>query len=234
MPGCRFIARVTTRGTAAARVTTRAMSSSNYLSGKHFFLDPFCERQWDDPSYKGGRIKHSKEEFTMRVNDHFATEGKLCDGYAPFCKHVFVPNFLGLPVQAVAVTDENRHLVQSGYVRRTPKELPVLSRWISESSLETVPVAKMLDVILYSREQIVLERVAQGDDEKEVEAELPRVKWGIISIKAQDESHEIPMQPITMMRNALGKEEGGSGVSLVREKYEESVAYWDGHVTIQS
>jgi len=37
-----------------------------------------------------------------------------------------------------------------------------------------------------------------------------------------------------MMRNALGKEEGGSGVSLVREKYEESVAYWDGHVTIQS
>ena len=41
---------------------------------------------------------------------------------------------------------------------------------------------------------IVLERVAQGDDEKEVEAELPRVKWGIISIKAQDESHEIPMQ----------------------------------------
>ena len=121
-------------------------------------------------------------------------KGKLCDGYAPFCKHVFVPNFLGLPVQAVAVTDENRHLVQSGYVRRTPKELPVLSRWISESSLETVPVAKMLDVILYSREQIVLERVAQGDDEKEVEAELPRVKWGIISIKAQDESHEIPMQ----------------------------------------
>ena len=79
MPGCRFIARVTTRGTAAARVTTRAMSSSNYLSGKHFFLDPFCERQWDDPSYKGGRIKHSKEEFTMRVNDHFATEGEcLC------------------------------------------------------------------------------------------------------------------------------------------------------------
>jgi len=42
----------------------------------------------------------------------------------------------------------------------------------------------------------------------------------------QDEAFETPMQPITMMRNALGKEEGGSGVPLDRKKYLESVAYW--------
>jgi len=30
---------------------------------------------------------------------------------------------------------------------------------------------------------------------------------------------EIVMDPITMMRNALGKEEGGSGVTLDREAY---------------
>lgn len=29
-----------------------------------------------------------------------------------------------------------------------------------------------------------------------------------------------------MMRNALGKAEGGSGVPLDREKYLESVKYW--------
>jgi hypothetical protein len=40
------------------------------------------------------------------------------------------------------------------------------------------------------------------------------------------------MQPITMMRNALGKEEGGSGVPLEREKYEESTAYWQNHAPI--
>ncbi len=28
------------------------------------------------------------------------------------------------------------------------------------------------------------------------------------------------MQPITMLRNALGREEGGSGVKLDREAYE--------------
>lgn len=52
------------------------------------------------------------------------------------------------------------------------------------------------------------------------------------SIKAQDEDFETPMQPITMMRNALGREHGGSGVSLDRQKYEESVAYWDQRAPI--
>jgi len=33
-------------------------------------------------------------------------------------------------------------------------------------------------------------------------------------------------------RNSLGKEEGGSGVPLDREKYGESVAYWQKHAPI--
>ena len=33
-------------------------------------------------------------------------------------------------------------------------------------------------------------------------AVLPDAPWGVISIKAQDEPQELPMQPITMMRNA--------------------------------
>jgi hypothetical protein len=41
------------------------------------------------------------------------------------------------------------------------------------------------------------------------------------------------MQPITMMRNALGRGEGGSGVELNRAKYEEAVAYWEKHAPIQ-
>jgi hypothetical protein len=41
------------------------------------------------------------------------------------------------------------------------------------------------------------------------------------------------MAPITMMRNALGKEEGGSGVPLSKEKYNESVAFWETHVTLK-
>lgn len=40
--------------------------------------------------------------------------------------------------------------------------------------------------------------------------------FGIVSVKFEDEKKETPMDPITMMRNALGKAEGGSGVPLDR------------------
>jgi hypothetical protein len=35
--------------------------------------------------------------------------------------------------------------------------------------------------------------------------------------------------PITMMRNALGVDEGGSGVRIDREAYAKSVAFWERH-----
>lgn len=38
--------------------------------------------------------------------------------------------------------------------------------------------------------------------------------FGIVSIKPSDVPYETPMDPITIMRNALGKEHGGSGVPL--------------------
>lgn len=93
------------------------------------------------------------------------------------------------------------------------------------------PEAKFLDLILYSREQMVKEHAAMPRSEAPA-GELPPAPWAIISIKAQDEEGETPMQPITMLRNALGREEGGSGVPIDREKYAASVAYWDGHATI--
>lgn len=40
------------------------------------------------------------------------------------------------------------------------------------------------------------------------------------------------MQPITMMRNALGREEGGSGVALDKAAYEAACAYWQTHAPI--
>ena len=58
-------------------------------------------------------------------------------------------------------------------------------------------------------------------------------QWGIVSIKAQTVPHEVPMLPITMMRNALGVEEGGSGVPLDREKYRQSVDFWANHAAVQ-
>ena len=115
---------------------------------------------------------------------------------------------------------------RTGYAARTEKELAVLERWFPKESVE-LPVAKYLDIILYSRAQVIEEckemneEFTLGDD----------IEWGIVAIKAQDEDYETPMTPITMLRNALGKSEGGSGVPLEREKYLQSVKYWSTRAT---
>ena len=36
-----------------------------------------------------------------------------------------------------------------------------------------------------------------------------------------------------MMRNALGKEEGGSGVPLVKAEYKAAVEYWSTHAVVK-
>lgn len=152
----------------------------------------------------------------------------------------------------VEITQSNSRLLESGYEARAENELPVcvalvlslclyyyelltscspssLVRWFPSHSVTPV-VAKYLDIILYSREQIHKENAATGFPVDEEQAHAP---WGIISVKAQDVDHELPMNPITVMRNALGKEEGGSGVPLDRDEYLKSVAYWKNHALVK-
>jgi hypothetical protein len=88
--------------------------------------------------------------------------------------------------------------------------------------------ASHLDIILYSREQITKENIAMGSTPPDTDA-----PWGIISVKAQDRDTELPMNPITVMRNALGEAEGGSGMPLDRVAYNESVEYWSQHAVIK-
>ena len=126
-------------------------------------------------------------------------------------------------------------LLRTKYEARNEKELPVLTRFFPKELISAqnyqLPVAKYLDLILYSREQINLENAAMSKN-KTYTPEQAQAPWGIVSIKAQDIDYEIPMTPITAMRNALGKEEGGSGVKLDREEYWKAFEYWNTHATI--
>ena len=45
-------------------------------------------------------------------------------------------------------------------------------------------------------------------------------------------AEELPMQPITAMRNALGKEAGGSGVPIDEVAYCKSADFWELHATL--
>ncbi len=112
-------------------------------------------------------------------------------------------------------------------VSRKPSELAVLIQYFDKDEVPP-PEASHLDIILYSREQIIQENIAMGETPPDTDA-----PWGIISVKGQLCDYELPMQPITMMRNALGKEYGGSGVPIDSDKYAQSLQFWTEHVAIK-
>lgn len=154
----------------------------------------------------------SAETFERRLNDELPL--KVLPGYAPFCRLHVHRNWTSTRCMAVPITDANRHLLRSAYEARSKAELPVLVRWFEDVE---VPVANYLLPILYSREQLAKEG-------SPIEAE-----WGVVGCLYTAEPEEIPMVPITMLRNALGVEEGGSGVPLDREAYRQSAVFWDRH-----
>jgi hypothetical protein len=215
-------------------------------SNKNFVVDPFCFRQFAESdssqSYGGTVFSNTISEFEEIVNarynnnndDNNKQEMMLKDGYAPFCKHLFVVNdFTDGKVNVLPISKTNEHLVRTEYVARNDKELPVLQRCIPidllQGGADQLPVAKYLDLILYSREQIIKENQSMG---KEASASTETAAWGIVSIKAQDVDYELPMNPITVMRNSLGKDEGGSGVPIDRDAYMEAVNYWKANVVV--
>src|SRR3546814_932314 len=102
--------------------------------------------------------------------------------------------------------------LRSAYEARTRDGLPVLVRWFEGVE---APVAEYLVAILYSAEQLAKEGSPIDG------------AWGIVGCLYTAEPEEIPMAPITMMRNALGVEEGGSGVPLDRDAYRRSVEFWE-------
>ena len=224
------------KGASAAAAAAAATATAT--AGHRLVLDPFCLRQWD-PSYVGtSLVGVSAEKMEAAVNEAYERAGGeagLVAGYAPFCKHVFLANegrFPTIKSAVVAITDANAGLIRSAYEARTEKELKVLVRYLPKELLpggmDGLPAAKYLDIILYSREQINKEAAAMGNTPPSTNA-----PWGIISIKGQDEPFELPMTPITMMRNALGKEQGGSGVPLERDAYEKAVKYWESRVVVR-
>ncbi|WP_066097942.1 DUF3228 family protein [Xanthomonas massiliensis] len=152
------------------------------------------------------------EQFERHLNEHAPLQ--VLDGYAPFCKLHVHRNWTSTRCSVVAIDEDNRHLLRSAYEARSREELPVLVRWFE--GVEPA-VANYLLPILYSREQLAKEGAPIDAD------------WGVVGCLYTMTPEELPMAPITMMRNALGVAEGGSGVPLDRDAYRRSVAFWETH-----
>ncbi|NGY03905.1 DUF3228 family protein [Solimonas terrae] len=174
-------------------------------------LTPFARARLFPKDRRRNAIQDATpESFERHLNEHAPL--KVLDGYAPFCKLHVHRNWTSTRCLTVPITAGNRHLLRSTYEARNKRELPVLVRWFEGVE---APLAAYLLVIVYSREQMEKEGTAIDAD------------WGIVGCLYTAEPEEIPMAPITMMRNALGVEEGGSGVPLDHDAYRRSVAFWD-------
>jgi hypothetical protein len=186
-------------------------------------LTPFARRNWE-PGTSGTRITGIlPDDLVTRCNDAVAGGAPLVDGYAPFCKHLFIENDTPTRCGFAPITDENRAHLRSGYEARREGELAVLGRWFEGID---APVAKWFDVILYSHAQLLIEAADFPDD-------VPDCDWGIVSTLGTLTPHEPPMPPITQLRNALGPAEGGSGVPIDRAAYDRAVAFWQTHAPVR-
>lgn len=185
-------------------------------------ITDFALRNWA-PEASGTRIEGiSPEQLVAACN---RKGGPLVDGYAQFCKHLFLPNETPTRCSFAPITPENRDKLRSGYRARREGERPVLERWFEDLD---APRAEWLDVILYSHAQLLAE-AADFPEEQPV----PDCDWGIVSIIGTLVAEEPPMPPITQLRNALGRAEGGSGQPIDPQKYAAAVAFWDSHAAIR-
>lgn len=176
-------------------------------------LTPFARIRLFPRTTRSSSIQDcSAEEFEQRLN--MEAPLKVLAGYAPFCRLHVHRNWTTTRCTAVPITDANRRLLHSAYEARSTDELPVLVRWFERVD---PPIANFLLPILYSRDQLAKEGSPIDAD------------WGVVGCLYTTEPEEIPMVPITMLRNALGVEEGGSGVPLERDAYRCSVTFWENH-----
>lgn len=186
-------------------------------------------RRHFDPNFGGTKLLTiDEQQFIKRIKFRLDknTMCNVLDGYADFCKIIQTDNFAELPTGSLPITLENHQYLRSGYSARQEHELPILKRWF-ELPIEA-PQAKVITTILYSKAQIEAEERSRGDKDFVFDSE-----WGIVSVMAQMTYGEEPMTPITMMRNALGKEEGGSGVPLNTRDYIKAAEYWNIHAIVK-
>ena len=186
-------------------------------------MTDFALRNWEERASGTRILGLSPEELVALCN---ASESPLVDGYAPFCKHLFLKNPTQTRAGFAPITEETRPRLRSGYVARREGERAVLERWFEGVE---APRALWLDVILYSHAQLVAEAADYPDEQA-----VPECDWGIVSIIGTLEPSEPPMPPITQLRNALGRAEGGSGAPLDADAYDKAVAFWDANASVRS
>ena len=196
--------------------------------------DPFVNRQFSN-NFSGTKVDlEIKEKLLEVLNDTYQYDlgdiGQLLDSEWSFCKYLVIPNEFDIKCAVREITLDIYPYIRTDYVSRTPDELPVLTRFAQLPPGFKSQNAKYIVLVLYSREQLKKEFKPKEGQEFYFDN---YVEWGIVSIMGTMEPFPDPLVPITIMRNALGVEEGGNGETLNKKIYNESVEFWSKYILVK-
>lgn len=195
--------------------------------------DPFVTRQFS-PGFSGTKVDlEIKEDLLRAINENYSyvLSDRFLDSDWPFCKYLVIPNQFGVKCAVREITLDIYPYIRTDYVSRTPDELPILTRFVQLPPGFPNKEANYIVLVLYSREQ--LEKEFKPKEEGEEFYFDDSVEWGIVSIMGTMEPKPDPLVPVTIMRNALGIEEGGNGEILNKKVYKESVEFWSKYILVK-
>ncbi len=200
--------------------------------------DPFVIRQFS-PGFSGTKVPLDiKDDLLMNANDslyylnnHNAEDYLLLNSEWDFCKYLVIPNDFDIKCAVREITLDIYPYIRTDYVQRTPNELAVLSRFVQLPPGFRNTNSEYVVFVLYSREQ--LEKEFKPSETTPEFYFDETVEWGIVSIMGTIKPYPDPLVPITIMRNALGVDEGGNGEKLNKKTYDESVEFWQKHILVK-
>lgn len=199
-------------------------------------LTNFVKRQWKK-DFSGTKLHNINENVILDIanddlNEHIIIDHKSWN----FCKYLIIDNSfyqLDINVASIKIDHTIWHYIETDYSSRNPSELAILSRFVRfpKGINYKMPQAKYIGLILYSKEQLEKEYLVNPSQEPfELSDDC---NYGIVAIMGLNEKEFEPMLPITHMRNALGKEQGGNGEMLDIEEYNKSVEYWSKYILVK-
>lgn len=183
----------------------------------------------------GTRIKPElKEQLLIDINkqlNSLTTKSNVGD----FCIYVTLNNSYGIKSAIAPLIKIKKRWIKTDYISRSENELPVLTRVADVPFWFKIKESNNIVVVLYSKDQLLKEHTAFSEKHKSTEEfELSsECDYGIVTILTSEQYTPDPMLPITMMRNALGIDEGGNGVKLNKDEYNYSVNFWKEFILIR-
>lgn len=192
-------------------------------------MTTFAQRQWRDQFPGTKIIGITAEELTAKATEFASSllgQYDLAKGQTDSVIHLFLENETATRCEYAPISTENKNLLNSEYIQPTFRHIPLLERWFEGCE---APVAKYLDVVLYSRSRME----EMYSETSLAHPDIPNADWSIVSISGELYRKTHPKNPEKLLHNHLNNDLGGNGEPLDITEYTEAVSFWNDHAMIK-